>query len=58
MSDRPEVLQVRRLNLYVKGDATPYNHILDGLSLDRCWDECLFRSKYGERRAAVDTYNR
>uniref|UniRef100_H3CM91 Xanthine dehydrogenase/oxidase n=1 Tax=Tetraodon nigroviridis TaxID=99883 RepID=H3CM91_TETNG len=50
--------EVRRLNLYVKGDATPYNHILDGLSLDRCWDECLFRSKYGERRAAVDTYNR
>lgn len=58
MSDLSEVLQVRRLNLYMKGDSTPYNQILDRLSVDRCWDECLFRSKYEERRAAIDTYNR
>lgn len=42
----------------MKGDSTPFNQILDRLSVDRCWDECLFRSKYEERRAAIDAYNR
>eukprot|EP00066_Takifugu_rubripes_P003798 XP_003966667.1 PREDICTED: xanthine dehydrogenase/oxidase [Takifugu rubripes] len=50
--------EIRRLNLYRKGDTTPYNQILDQVTLDRCWDECLFRSKYEERRAAIDIYNR
>lgn len=52
------LLQVRRLNLYVEGESTPYNQILDQLTLDRCWDECLSRSGYQERRAAIDLYNR
>nr|XP_046237719.1 xanthine dehydrogenase/oxidase isoform X2 [Scatophagus argus] len=50
--------EVRRLNLYVEGDLTPYNQILDKFTLDRCWDECLTRSRYQERRAAIDLYNR
>ncbi|KAM8905353.1 xanthine dehydrogenase/oxidase isoform 2-T2 [Spinachia spinachia] len=50
--------EVRRLNLYMEGESTPYNQILDQLTLDRCWDECLSRSGYQERRAAVDLYNR
>uniref|UniRef100_A0A3B4XUX8 Xanthine dehydrogenase/oxidase n=1 Tax=Seriola lalandi dorsalis TaxID=1841481 RepID=A0A3B4XUX8_SERLL len=50
--------EVRRLNLYVEGELTPYNQILDQLTLDRCWDECLSRSGYQQRRAAVDLYNR
>uniref|UniRef100_A0A8C4F212 2Fe-2S ferredoxin-type domain-containing protein n=1 Tax=Dicentrarchus labrax TaxID=13489 RepID=A0A8C4F212_DICLA len=50
--------EVRRLNLYVEGELTPYNQILDQFTLDRCWDECLSRSVYQERRAAVDLYNR
>uniref|UniRef100_A0A3Q3LRE0 Xanthine dehydrogenase/oxidase n=1 Tax=Labrus bergylta TaxID=56723 RepID=A0A3Q3LRE0_9LABR len=49
--------QVRRLNLYVEGESTPYNQVLDQITLDRCWDECLTRSGYQERRAAVDVYN-
>uniref|UniRef100_A0A4W6FUE5 Xanthine dehydrogenase/oxidase n=1 Tax=Lates calcarifer TaxID=8187 RepID=A0A4W6FUE5_LATCA len=51
-------LQVRRLNLYMEGDSTPYNQILDQFTLDRCWDECLSRSEYQQRRAAIDLYNR
>lgn len=51
-------LQVRRLNLYMEGDSTSYNQILDQFTLDRCWDECLSRSGYQQRRAAVDLYNR
>ncbi|KAM9836215.1 xanthine dehydrogenase/oxidase [Aulostomus maculatus] len=50
--------QVRRINLYEKGDWTPYNQILDQFTLDRCWDECLERSGYQRRRAAVELYNR
>ncbi|KAM8722350.1 xanthine dehydrogenase/oxidase [Acanthopagrus schlegelii] len=50
--------EVRRLNLYVEGESTPYNQILDQFTLDRCWDECLSRCGYQERRAAVDLYNR
>lgn len=52
------LLQVRRLNLYVEGESTPYNQILHQFTLDRCWDECLSRSRYQERRAAIDLYNR
>uniref|UniRef100_G3PRZ7 Xanthine dehydrogenase/oxidase n=1 Tax=Gasterosteus aculeatus TaxID=69293 RepID=G3PRZ7_GASAC len=55
--DRP-AHEVRRLNLYMEGESTPYNQILDQLTLDRCWDECMSRSKYQERRAAIDLYNR
>lgn len=51
-------LQVRRLNLYLEGESTPYNQILHGLTLDRCWDECLSRSEYEQRRAAADLFNR
>lgn len=52
------VEKVRRLNLYLEGDSTPYNQVLEKLTLDRCWDECLVRSGYKERRAAVELYNR
>lgn len=51
-------LQVRRLNLYMEGESTPYNQVLEKFTLDRCWEECLSRSGYQERRAAVHLYNR
>ncbi|XP_054650388.1 xanthine dehydrogenase/oxidase [Dunckerocampus dactyliophorus] len=50
--------KVRRMNLYVQGDLTPYNQVLEQFTLDRCWDECLSRSEYQQRRAAVELYNR
>ncbi|XP_061897581.1 xanthine dehydrogenase/oxidase isoform X2 [Entelurus aequoreus] len=50
--------KVRRLNLYKEGDSTPYNQVLEQITLDRCWDECLSRSGYRERRAAVELYNK
>ncbi|XP_061780151.1 xanthine dehydrogenase/oxidase [Nerophis lumbriciformis] len=50
--------KVRRLNLYKEGDSTPYNQVLEQITLDRCWDECLSRSGYQERRAAVELYNK
>uniref|UniRef100_A0AAX7VVT5 Xanthine dehydrogenase n=1 Tax=Astatotilapia calliptera TaxID=8154 RepID=A0AAX7VVT5_ASTCA len=50
--------EVRRLNLYMKGDSTPFNQVLDQITLDRCWDECMSRSGYQQRRIAIDLYNR
>lgn len=50
--------EVRRLNLYMEGQSTPYNQILSQFTLDRCWDECMFRSEYQQRRAAIELYNR
>ncbi|XP_059183934.1 xanthine dehydrogenase/oxidase isoform X2 [Centropristis striata] len=50
--------EVRRLNLYVQGESTPYNQVLEQFTLDRCWDECLTRSGYQQRRADIDLYNR
>ncbi|XP_070786572.1 xanthine dehydrogenase/oxidase isoform X1 [Enoplosus armatus] len=50
--------EVRRLNLYVEGESTPYNQILDQFTLDRCWDECLSRCGYQERQTAIKLYNR
>ncbi|KAK5847441.1 hypothetical protein PBY51_016565 [Eleginops maclovinus] len=50
--------EVRRLNLYMEGQKTPYNQILGQFTLDRCWDECMSRSQYQQRRVAVDLYNR
>uniref|UniRef100_A0A673BRV7 xanthine dehydrogenase n=1 Tax=Sphaeramia orbicularis TaxID=375764 RepID=A0A673BRV7_9TELE len=32
--------------------------VLDQFTLDRCWDECLRRSDYKQRRAAAHLYNR
>lgn len=50
--------QVRRVNLYQEGDSTPYNQLLEQLTLDRCWDECLSRAHYEQRRAAIEQYNK
>uniref|UniRef100_A0A3Q3WQX2 Xanthine dehydrogenase/oxidase n=1 Tax=Mola mola TaxID=94237 RepID=A0A3Q3WQX2_MOLML len=49
--------EVRRLNLYVHGQSTPYNQVLDHITLDRCWEECMSRSRYQERRAAINLHN-
>ncbi|XP_046887432.1 xanthine dehydrogenase/oxidase [Hypomesus transpacificus] len=49
--------QVRRLNLYTQGDSTPYNQVLEHPTLESCWEECLQRAQYGQRRAAIQDYN-
>ncbi|KAM6945776.1 xanthine dehydrogenase/oxidase [Aplochiton taeniatus] len=50
--------QVRRMNLYREAETTPYNQVLEQITLDRCWDECLTRSNYHQRRAAIEQHNR
>lgn len=50
--------EVRELNLYSEGDQTPYNQVLEQFTLRRCWDQCLTRAQYQDRRDRVDHFNR
>ncbi|XP_057685582.1 xanthine dehydrogenase/oxidase isoform X2 [Corythoichthys intestinalis] len=50
--------EVRRLNLFRQGEMTPYNQVLEQCTLDLCWDECMSRSHYRQRRDAIELYNR
>ncbi|KAJ0067290.1 hypothetical protein NL108_015816 [Boleophthalmus pectinirostris] len=50
--------EIRDLNLYSEGDLTPFNQALENFTLRRCWDECLDRAKFYERRAQIQDYNR
>uniref|UniRef100_A0A3Q3BJF7 xanthine dehydrogenase n=1 Tax=Kryptolebias marmoratus TaxID=37003 RepID=A0A3Q3BJF7_KRYMA len=50
--------EVRRFNLYLEGESTPYNQILHGLTLDRCWDECLSQRKDFDRCCLLLRQNR
>ncbi|CAG7723284.1 unnamed protein product [Allacma fusca] len=51
-------VQVRRLNMYVEGDVTPYGQTLTNCTVQRCWDECVKLSEYYSRRDQVDQFNR
>lgn len=50
--------EIRELNLYSEGDLTPYNQVLESLTLRRCWTECLDRAKIQERRDQIQDFNR
>ncbi|XP_077580896.1 xanthine dehydrogenase/oxidase isoform X1 [Stigmatopora nigra] len=50
--------EVRRLNLFRQGEVTPYNQLLEQCTLDLCWDECMSRSNYRQRRDAIELYNK
>ncbi|XP_071455101.1 xanthine dehydrogenase/oxidase-like [Hetaerina americana] len=49
---------IREKNLYEEGDTTHYNHVLEHCTLKRCWNECLKRSEYNQRRQEVNDFNR
>lgn len=50
--------EIRALNLYSEGEQTPYNQVLEGLTLKRCWSECLDRAKIQECRDQIEDFNR
>ncbi|KAK7877806.1 hypothetical protein WMY93_031566 [Mugilogobius chulae] len=50
--------EIRELNLFSEGDRTPYNQVLEGLTLRRCWTQCLDRVKIHERRDQIQEFNR
>lgn len=50
--------EVRRLNMYVEGDRTHYQKLLEKCHMHDVWDQCLRTSGYAERRAAAEAFNR
>ncbi|KAK7462498.1 hypothetical protein BaRGS_00038467, partial [Batillaria attramentaria] len=55
LSMAPE--KVREINFYKEGEKTHFNQEVEGDNLKRCWDECLERSQFQQRRKEVDLYN-
>lgn len=43
--------------MYQNGDVTPYGQTLDNCTLDLCWEECLEKSQYFERKRSAEYFN-
>lgn len=51
-------IEIASVNLYKEGDKTHYNQPLEHCTAQRCWDECLERANYVNRKKQVDEFNR
>ncbi|KAJ2567685.1 hypothetical protein GGH95_004401, partial [Coemansia sp. RSA 1836] len=49
---------IRELNLYQRGDVTPFSQKLDGWNVPHMWDQLKAKAQYDERRREVDEFNR
>jgi xanthine dehydrogenase/oxidase len=49
---------VRELNLYNRGDVTPFGQALSYCYMKQVWQYLKDKSNYSEKRASVDDYNR
>nr|XP_026690657.1 xanthine dehydrogenase/oxidase-like [Ciona intestinalis] len=49
--------KIREMNMYKEGDFTHFGQQLEDFYLKRCWEECLKRSKFTERKSEVEEYN-
>lgn len=50
--------EVARLNLYQEGQTTHFHQVLSHCTLVKCWDECIIKSDYAQRKKHVEEYNR
>ncbi|XP_068612337.1 aldehyde oxidase 6 [Brachionichthys hirsutus] len=50
--------QIREINMYRGPSVTHYKLEFDPENLHRCWEECMLKSDYRARRAAVDQFNK
>ncbi|KAJ2445331.1 hypothetical protein GGF42_006034 [Coemansia sp. RSA 2424] len=49
---------IRELNMYQRGDVTPFSQKLDGWNVPNMWDQLKAKAQYDERRREVDEFNR
>uniref|UniRef100_H2YV29 Xanthine dehydrogenase/oxidase n=1 Tax=Ciona savignyi TaxID=51511 RepID=H2YV29_CIOSA len=49
--------KVGEVNMYREGDLTHFGQKLEDFHLDRCWKECLKRSRFEDRQLSVEKYN-
>uniref|UniRef100_A0A5S6QUG8 FAD-binding PCMH-type domain-containing protein n=1 Tax=Trichuris muris TaxID=70415 RepID=A0A5S6QUG8_TRIMR len=52
---QPEAIRER--NLYKEGDETHWGQQLIKCNIRRCWEECMTRSRFAERRREVEKFN-
>lgn len=50
--------QVRHVNMYKGMSKTHYKQEFDATNLMRCWDECMQKSSYVNRRSEVQKFNK
>ncbi|KAK9496648.1 hypothetical protein O3M35_013084 [Rhynocoris fuscipes] len=53
-----DVAKVRERNLYQENQLTHYNQPLTYCTIRRCWQQCLNDSKFYERRAQIEEFNK
>lgn len=53
----PFLKQVRVINMYKEIDQTPYKQEINTKSLAQCWKECMAKSSFSLRKAAVEKFN-
>ena len=44
--------------MYNEGETTHFNQPLIQCNIKRCWNECLERADYNNRRKDIDIFNR
>ncbi|XP_027780828.1 aldehyde oxidase [Marmota flaviventris] len=49
--------KVRMINMYKEIDQTPYKQEINAKNLSQCWKECMAKSSFSMRRAAVEKFN-
>ncbi|XP_071799961.1 xanthine dehydrogenase/oxidase-like [Asterias amurensis] len=50
-------IKIRELNFYKEGDRTHFGQELKNWNLERCWEQCLTKSDFDNRRRDVDQFN-
>ncbi|CAK1600926.1 unnamed protein product [Parnassius mnemosyne] len=50
--------EISKLNLYQENFTTHYGQVLTHCTLQRCWDECVEKSNYAERKQSIENFNR
>lgn len=50
--------ELSRLNLYQENSITHYGQPLIYCTLQRCWDECVHKSKLAQRKKDIENFNK
>ncbi|CAH0714490.1 unnamed protein product, partial [Brenthis ino] len=50
--------EIRKINLYQENLTTHYGQILTHCTLQRCWDECLEKSEFIQRKTNIKNFNK
>ncbi|XP_047119344.1 xanthine dehydrogenase [Schistocerca piceifrons] len=55
---KKDPLEVCAMNLYNEGERTHFSMKIENCTIRRCWDECIQRADYANRKRQVEMFNR